>query len=135
MPFQRPRTITLRQTDAAGVLFFAEQLALVHDVEEELFASVGFPVGVVLREHPFALPIVHAETDFLAPLVVGDVVTVALTVEHVGASSFVIGHVVTKDGRDAKVGAGKIVHVCIDKVTRQKTPLPSTLAERLRGIT
>lgn len=135
MPFERSRTITLRQTDAAGVLFFAEQLALVHDVEEELFASVGFPIGTVLREHPFALPIVHAETDFLAPLVVGDVVRVALTIEHVGASSFVVGHLVTKDGRDAPVGTGKIVHVCIDKATRQKTPLPSTLTERLRGIT
>jgi 1,4-dihydroxy-2-naphthoyl-CoA hydrolase len=134
MPFERQRTITLRQTDAAGVLFFAEQLALVHDIEEELFASVGFPVGVVLREQPFALPIVHAETDLLAPLVVGDVVTIALTVTHVGESSFVITHVVTRAESDAPVGTGKIVHVCIDKANREKMALPSTLRDRLRAV-
>jgi 1,4-dihydroxy-2-naphthoyl-CoA hydrolase len=134
MPFSRSRTITLRQTDAAGVLFFAEQLALVHDVEEELFADVGFPIGVVLREHLFALPIVHAETDFFAPLFVGDVVTVALTVAHVGESSFSLAHLVSKDGHDEPVGAGKIVHVCIDKLTREKSPLPSTLRDRLRAL-
>lgn len=125
MAFVRTRPVTLRMTDAAGVLFFAEQLALVHDVEEELFADVGFPVGAVLRAGRVAFPVVHCETDFFGPLIVDDVVTVTLSIARLGETSFAVRHTLAKDGR--VVGRGRIVHACIDRATRQKSALPEAL--------
>lgn len=132
MSFVRSRSVTLRMTDAAGVLFFAEQLALVHDVEEELFAHAGFPVGAVLRAGEVAFPIVHCETDYLGPLVVDDVVTVALAIARLGETSFSVAHTLTKG--DAPVGRGLIVHACIDPRTRQKTKLPGGLRAALAPL-
>jgi len=132
MAFVRSRPVTLRMTDAAGVIFFAEQLALVHDVEEELFAHVGFPVGAVLRAGEIAFPIVRCETEYLGPLVVDDVVTVTLTIARLGETSFSVAHTLSKGS--ALVGRGLIVHACIDRRTRQKATLPNGLRAALAPL-
>lgn len=143
-PFARQRRITLRSTDAAGVLFFAEQLALVHEVYEELLEQLGTPLRAILEARSFGLPIVRAETELLAPLRVGDVVDIGLRVERIGSTSFTLAHELHRGRLGAEgprgtsspkhVGAGRTVHVCIDVATGTPRPLPAELAAGLRAL-
>jgi 1,4-dihydroxy-2-naphthoyl-CoA hydrolase len=126
--FEYNTTIKMHETDAAGVLFFANQFKLVHDAYEAFLESQGFAIKDLLTNTAFLLPIVHAETDFKAPLRVGDKVVVRLMVKKTGNTSFTLAHEIYKDGT-LLTGAGETVHVCMDKNSAAKIPLPKELLE------
>ena len=49
--------IKLHDTDAAGILFFANQFKMVHDAYEGLLEMIGFGFAELIRHKNFFLPI------------------------------------------------------------------------------
>jgi YbgC/YbaW family acyl-CoA thioester hydrolase len=130
--FEYQTEIKMYDTDPAGVLFFANQFRLVHDAYQAFLAEKGLPLGELFTSSPFFLPVVHAKSDFNAPLRVGDTVTVKLKLKQKGISSFTIGHAIYKG--KILTGTGETVHVCIDRKSRQKIPLPEKLQEIMGAL-
>ncbi len=122
--------IRLHDTDAAGILFFANQFSIVHDAYELLLEKFGFSFPQMLSQGKYFLPIVHAESDYKAQLHVGDRITIAIKVGHIGETSFSFLYTIRKDGKSL-VGTAKTVHVTIDPKTARKTPLPAKLRRNL----
>ena len=126
-------TIQLHDTDAAGILFFANQLKIVHNVYESMLKKIGFGFRERFEASDFFIPIVHAETDFLFPLTVGDTVEVKLSVENIGETSFALSYELTIfDG--TLVGTAKTIHVTIDPKSRKKIPLPDAFRKKLEEL-
>ena len=126
-------TVRLRDTDAAGILFYASQFLYVHDVYEELLQLIGLPVASILRDEPFILPIVHAEAQYFSPLRAGDEITVVLQVGSIGETSFVLEFDLLTAG-DRLVGKAKTVHVAVSKQTQDKIALPEKLERALKDF-
>src|SRR5580692_286582 len=74
--------IRLHDTDAAGIIFFANQFKIVHDAYEDLLESFGWSFHTMLKGTSYFLPIVHAESDYKAPVLVGDIIVIAIKVGH-----------------------------------------------------
>ena len=125
--------IKLHDTDAAGILFFSNQLKIAHDAYESFFEHIGFCLAEIIQKENFFLPIVHSETDYKTPLAVGDLVEIQTAVAHVGTTSFTLSYKILNVAQDV-VGNVKTVHVSIDKKTRQKIPLPSKLCAKLKEL-
>ncbi len=121
--------IHFHHTDAAGRIFFANQLTMVHDAYEKLLEKFGFSFSQMLKGEKVFLPIVHAESDYLAHLFVGDSIDIRIAVGHIGTTSFSFLYTI-KRGRTT-VGTAKTVHVTIDSRTDKKTPLPKKLRQAL----
>jgi 1,4-dihydroxy-2-naphthoyl-CoA hydrolase len=130
-PFSFRHRVRLAQTDAAGVVFFTEPLAIAHLAWEALLDELGQPVARILSERRFALPIVEASTRILRPVRVGDDVEVAISLEKLGRSSVVALHGLCVDG--AVVSQCRTVHVAVDAQGRT-TPLPEELAAGLARL-
>lgn len=125
--------IKLHQTDAAGLLFFGHQFMLIHDAYESLLEQIGFGFGDLIRNQPFFLPIVHAESDYKAPLFVGDHIEIQVRVDSVGTTSFTFAYEIYKnDG--TLVGTSKSVHVTISKETQDKIPLPPAMRKEIENL-
>ncbi|MEE9442063.1 MAG: thioesterase family protein [candidate division Zixibacteria bacterium] len=125
-------TIKLHDTDAAGILFFANQLRIVHDVYERFLATIGFPFVEMFEKKEFFIPIVHAETDYTQMLTDGDTVEIELVVSEIGKTSFTLEYRLTNlDG--IVVGTAKTVHVTIDPVKKQKMDIPEKLRTGLEN--
>jgi 1,4-dihydroxy-2-naphthoyl-CoA hydrolase len=122
--------IRLHDTDAAGLLFFANQFSIIHDAYEQLLEKMGFSFAVMLTKRSYFLPIVHAESDYKAPLFVGDFIAVTITVGHIGQTSFSFDYVI-RNKKKVIVGTAKTVHVTIDKKTKTKIPLPQEIRSHL----
>lgn len=86
-PFEHVFEVRLHDTDAAGVLFFAHLFRHAHDAYESLMAAAGFPLQYLIRSGT-ALPIVHAEADYQAPVHQGDRIRVAVGVAEIRHQSF-----------------------------------------------
>ncbi len=123
-------TIKLHDTDAAGILFFANQFRIVHDVYETFLGRIGYPFQKRFTSNDFYIPIVHADGDFRSPLTVGDTVEISLDVASVGDTSFTLEYRLT--GLDGEiVGTARTVHVTIDPGTGQKIDIPDPLRNKL----
>jgi 1,4-dihydroxy-2-naphthoyl-CoA hydrolase len=125
--------VRLPDTDAAGILFFGNYFRLAHDAYESFMKSIGFGLDYIIREAEFLILIAHAEADYHKPLALGATVTVELTVEQVGQTSFVLAYAV-KDAQNSIAALLKTVHVTVDKQSRAKLPLPAKLQEKLTHI-
>ncbi len=129
--FKHQVTVRLHDTDAAGVLYFAHQFRIAHEAYEAFMAAAGFGLGDLLRAGATALPIVHAEADYRAPLRVGDELTVSLSVKRLGRTSFTLDYSLTRAGR--VVGRVTTAHVAIDGRTGRAKALPVRLRRMMRG--
>src|SRR5271154_512433 len=121
--------IRLHDTDAAGIIFFANQFKIVHDAYEDLLEKFGWSFQKMLKGTSYFLPIVHAESDYKAPVFVGDKIVIVIKVGHIGNTSFSFEYIL-KRGK-ILVGTAKTVHVTINQKTRKKIPLPASLRRTL----
>src|SRR6185437_534604 len=101
--------VRMHDTDMAGILFFARQFRFAHDALEDFVASEGLTFDEVFHQKDYVFVIVHAEADYLAPLKVSDELSVHVSVERVGTSSFTILYQIYREKK--LVGTAKTVHV------------------------
>lgn len=125
--------IKLHDTDAAGILFFSNQFKYIHDAYEELLDKIGFGFSVLLTQKDYFLPIVHAESDYCSPVFAGDIVTIEVTVDEIGKTSFAFSYKITNQNA-ILVGKARTVHVTIDKHSREKINLPADLKLKIDQI-
>lgn len=125
--------IKLHETDAAGILFFSQQFKMVHDAYEGLLEKIGFGFPELLKNKDFFLPIVHAEADFKMPLFVGDLIEIQVFVFNLGQTSLTLSYKLLNLKQEL-VGTAKTVHVTINKISRQKIPIPKDMREKLEDI-
>ncbi len=130
MPFSYERTIHFPDTDAAGVVFFPNYLALCHEAYEEALAAAGIDVKTFFSDRSgVVVPVSRSEADYLRPLMVGDRVRVRLTPVRLSEVSFAIDYELTKLGTAEKRAARlRTEHISISVQTRERTPLPAALA-------
>jgi 1,4-dihydroxy-2-naphthoyl-CoA hydrolase len=129
--FSAAYTVRLRDTDAAGLLYFTEQLRVAHEAFEGFLEKEGFGIGHYLRRSTFLLPIVHAEADYSAPLFPGDQLAAELSCARIGNSSFTLRTRLRRAGDGGEVGTVKIVHCAVNRATGKTIPLPDEIKELL----
>lgn len=130
--FSYKTSVHLRDTDATGVLFFAEQFKMALEAFEAYLKSAGLPLGKIIQTTHFLMPIAHAEADYMAPLRVGDNLEIFPKLERLGTSSFTISYRFQK-GKD-EVGNVSLVHVTVSKETLKSISIPEELHSLLQGI-
>lgn len=120
----------MHDTDMAGILYFPRQFRFVHDTFEELLESEGLGFDTLFNRHEFTFVIVHAEADYFHSLRVGDNLEVHLKLDHIGTTSFTLSYAIYKADKTLS-GTAKTVHVCLNRETRMKTPVPASWRETL----
>ncbi|MEM9485191.1 MAG: acyl-CoA thioesterase [Cyanobacteria bacterium P01_F01_bin.116] len=124
------RIIRFHETDAAGVVYFANILTLCHEAYEASLAAAGIDVRLFFCGGDLAVPVVHGSVDFRRPLYCGDVVEIALTPRKLDDTTFEISYCLTN--ADQKTVATAFTrHVCIDSASRQRHPFSPELARWL----
>jgi 1,4-dihydroxy-2-naphthoyl-CoA hydrolase len=134
MPFSHERVVRFSDTDAAGVVYFAQVLAMCHEAYEASLAAAGIELHQFFRGSELAIPIVHASIDFFAPMYCGDRLEICLTPQRLTAmatppvaSSFEIVYTIAGDRSEKGLSRAYTRHVCIDPATRQWRELPEDL--------
>ncbi|MCB9358170.1 MAG: acyl-CoA thioesterase [Calditrichaeota bacterium] len=122
-PFLFPYTVSLHDSDAAGIIFSANLFRICHEAYEAMMAELGFSIGYLLKHRPFGLPLVHLDGDFFSPSRVGDHLTIELRVSEMGRSSYRVEYLLkTPDGTACARAA--TVHVAVEVKTYKSIPIP-----------
>lgn len=125
-------TVRMYDTDTAQILFFGSQFRFINDALEDFLATEGLTMDYLFKVSEFGFVVRHAESDYIAPLFVGDKIRVEMSVTHIGTTSFAFSYAIFKQADNTLVGTSKSVHVVIDTTTRVKREIPSSLRVSLQ---
>ena len=128
------RTINFRDTDAAGVVYFANGLSLCHEAYEASLAASGINLQSFFKGETIAVPITHASIDFFKPMFCGDRIAITLTTEILSSTEFQINYQLLFAEQDKAIAKAITKHTCIDFVTRKRCNLYPALLEWLERL-
>jgi 1,4-dihydroxy-2-naphthoyl-CoA hydrolase len=144
MSFRFEYTIQFRDTDAAGVMYFANILSICHVAYEASLIESGIDLKKFVNNPEFAVPITHASADFFKPLYCGDRIIIELTprlsnlckveIDYQLEAATTIASIDTSRFEiDYQLGSATAItkHVVIDPSTRKRRELPVMLSNWL----
>ena len=131
MSFTYSRTIRFQDTDAAGVVYFANVLAMCHEAYEASLAASGINLKLFFSNLEVAIPIVHASVDFFHPMFCGDRINIYLNSNQLTGEKFEIAYQIVM--ADSEQLAAKAIsrHVCIDPIVRTRKQMPAEMMQWL----
>jgi acyl-CoA thioester hydrolase len=91
--------IYYEDTDAAGVVYYANYLRFAERARTEWMRLVGFEHSRMTAQYGFAFAVRHCAVDYLAPARLDDVVEVHTRLRELGGASLWIDQSVHRDGR------------------------------------
>lgn len=86
MRFTTHKRVRFQHCDPAGIVFYPQFFYLLHEVQEDFLAGIGFPEHVLIAGGA-GLPIVDLKTEFLGMCRNGDELTLTLELTRIGNTS------------------------------------------------
>ena len=130
--FEHDLTVRFHEVDRAGIVFFGRIFEFCHVGFEEVLSAMG--MTSVFQEENWGMPLVHAEADFKRPMLMGDKITVSLSVEKMSTGSITFGfEVLGAEDRGVRAVA-KQVHAFVALDTMRPTSFPNSLSEGLKRL-
>ncbi|MDG2992310.1 acyl-CoA thioesterase [Candidatus Synechococcus calcipolaris G9] len=128
------RQVHFADTDAAGVVYFANLLNFCHEAYEKLLEDIGVDLREFFRDGAIAMPIVEAQVKFFRPLYCGDRLIISIRATAIDASCFQLHYRITpqqveppqgtEPDHPSPVAIAETRHICLKMPERQRTPLP-----------
>ncbi len=126
MSFNYEYTIQFRDTDAAGVVYFANIISICHVAYEASLLESGIDLKLFVNNPDFAVPIAHVSADFFKPLCCGDLVIVQLAPRSIDRCKFEIKYQIFSP-ESVTLATVITQHIIIDPVARKRQELPAIL--------
>ncbi len=130
-PFRFPVRVYYEDTDAAGVVYYANYLKFMERARTEWLAALGFPLAAFEREHGVLFVVHRCEIDFRQPGRLNDTLAVTVEVEHRGASRLVARQEVRRD--DDVLTTARVTLACVDAARWRPVRIPAPLANRMEN--
>ena len=128
--FLFPVRVYYEDTDAGGIVYYANYLKFAERARTEYIRALGFRQQDDLeKEEKFGFVVRHCEIDYLAPAVLDDELVVSCRVTEVGGASAVMHQEITR-GEDILVSLDvKVVYLSISN--KRPTRIPKDLLAKM----
>ncbi len=123
-----------QDTDAGGVVYFANYLKFVEKSWFEYLMSIGISLPEWEKSDTYMM-VKNVLLDLVEKVMYGDVIQVATSVKEVKNSSFVLAHTISKEDRTVTKVETRMV--CVDrrgKLKRMPEDFRQKLSNNIAGI-
>jgi len=133
--FSMDRRVAFAETDAAGLLHFANYFRYMEEVEHAFFRSLGLRVHAPPQGDIIGWARRHAECSYRRPLRYEDLVQLQLTVREKGTTTLTYAITFSLDGEE--VAQGSVTAVCVgpgeDGTGIRAVPMPEDVRSRIEA--
>lgn len=131
--FVLPVRIYYEDTDAGGVVYYANYLKFAERARTEFLRYIGFGnQQEILEKDRFAFMVRHVEADYKAPAVLDDLLTVSCeTIEQTGATVTLLQQIKREEDILVEIKV-KAVYVSLEK--RRPMRMSADLIEKMKNI-
>lgn len=129
MAVELSRRVDYPMLDNANIAYYPRIYDLAHRFFEEsweLMCGISYPE--MINEKRIGFPIVHIETDFVAPLRYGDTITAKIWMEKVGGKSCTWAYRFFNQNGELLWKSSQVT-VCVDMDSLQSLTIPDYLRE------
>ena len=122
-------------TDAGGVVYYANYLKFMERARTEFLRSLGFEQSLLQREMQRQFVVRSATMDFHKPAYFDDQLKVETVIQHYGRASLIFGQQVmrhTNIDSSELLCAAKIKVACVHSRSFRPTAIPPTLTDALK---
>ncbi len=127
--FRIPVRVYFEDTDAGGVVYYANYLKFCERARTEWLRHRGFEQGRLLRQDGIAFVVRKVGADYLAPARLDDELQVVTCIERLGGASIVFAQSIERDGE--RLFEAHVTVACIDLARHAATAIPREIRQRL----
>lgn len=137
--FSIPVRIYYEDTDAAGVVYYANYLKFFERCRTEWMRAVGHDQSDLAREEGIAFVVRAVSCEYLKPAHLDDALSVGLEVEKLGRAQVVFRQHVRRPSETALDGweelvTGTVQIVCVNIEKMKSAPIPDFLRAKLEAL-
>ena len=130
--YRFPVRVYYEDTDAAGVVYYANYLKFMERARTEWLAALGFDLAAVLHEHGIVFVVHRVEIDFRKPAQLSDQLDVTLTLVELSRVRLVADQAV-KRGAETLTQA-RVTLACLGSSNFRPARIPAPLFARMEAI-
>lgn len=119
-------------TDAGGVVYYANYLKFFERCRTEWMRTLGHDQSQLAREHAILFVVKSVHAEYLRPARLDDLLSVELEVEKLGRAQVVFRQHVRRG--DEELVSGTVQIVCVDPVKMKTTAIPDWLRQKLESL-
>ena len=127
--FDLPVRVYYEDTDAGGVVFYANYLAFMERARTEWLRSLGYDNSGLAEAHGVVFAVRRADLDFLKPARLDDALVVTAQVTEIRRASLAFEQQVLRDEETLCRGTVKLV--CVDTERFLPTAIPAALLDSM----
>ncbi|MEP7182119.1 MAG: tol-pal system-associated acyl-CoA thioesterase [Betaproteobacteria bacterium] len=129
--FRFPVRVYYEDTDAAGVVYYANYLKFMERARTEWLAAKGFEIAALEREHGIAFVVRHANVDWLRPARLGDRLDVTFALVNARRASLVADQEIRRG--DEVLARARITVACLDHANWRPARIPAALVPHMEN--
>lgn len=130
--FLWPVRIYYEDTDAAGIVYYANYLRFLERARTEWLRALGFEQDCLRRDQGVLFAVSRVELHYRLPARFNERLEVGVTLRRVGRVSLDLDQVVTRNPGEV-ICHGQVKIACIDADSLKPRTLPLPLLEKIRG--
>lgn len=120
--FSLPVRVYYEDTDAGGVVYYANYLKFCERARTEVLRALGFEQNRLSAEQDILFVVRTVQADYLRAATLDDLLDVATTISKLGHASLNFAQQIRREG--TTIFAANITIACIRASTKRPTPIP-----------
>jgi acyl-CoA thioester hydrolase len=131
-PFRLPLRVYYEDTDAGGIVYYANYLKFMERARTEWLASLGHELSALERVEGIVFVVHRVEIDYRIPARLGDRIDATLTLVELHRARMIVTQDVVRG--DEVLTHAQVALACLDRTSRRPTRIPAPLHERLERL-
>jgi acyl-CoA thioester hydrolase len=131
--FSLPVRVYYEDTDAGGVVYYANYLCFLERARTELLRTLGFGQAHLAQESGIAFAVRSLSVEFLKPARLDDQLEISTGIESLGRAQAVFSQRIERGGETLLTATVRLA--CLDLQRGRATAMPADIYEELKKLT
>jgi len=130
-----PIRVYYEDTDAGGVVYYANYLRFMERARTEWLRTMGVEIDVLAACENAMFVVRSANVDYLSPAKLNDALTVSVALNKLAGASFIVDQKINVARQRSPICKAVIRLVCVDSATHRPRRLPAALLQETKAWT
>jgi len=130
--FEWPVRVYYEDTDAAGVVYYANYLKFLERGRTEWLRTLGFAQDTLMRDAGIVFAVRRVEIDYLRPARFDDALVVASQMDVAGRASLTFRQRLLRD--DSLLADARVQVVCLDQAKFRPSGIPLVIRQKMKEL-
>ena len=131
--FTWPVRVYYEDTDAGGVVYYANYLKFLERARTERLRELGFEQDQLKQEYGLIFAVHSLSIQYRKPAVFNDALTVSAEIIDIGKARLTFKQMITRDNDNTSICSADVVIACLNAEKFTPARIPTRILEVLNG--